>query len=56
MEYLKGLTQDFLCRIRFAMSTINIIQIIYKLNPTPLALQDLWWGFYCESRGEESGI
>ena len=40
----------------FGMSFM-IIQIVYKLNPTPFALRALlWWGFYCGRRGQESRI
>ena len=40
----------------FAMNTIYIIQIIYKLNLTSFAFRGLWWGFYCRRRGQESRI
>ena len=40
----------------FAMSFM-IIQIIYKLNPTPFAVRALlWWNFYCRRRVRKVGF
>ena len=53
------------CKFEFLMPTFPqlfgmsfmIIQIIYKLNPTPFALRALFrWGFYCGRRGQESRV